>query len=213
MQKAYDENRFKSNSKQRLAQIILTGATEERWLKETPIFAKKIVQQLNIDENSTILDFGVGIGRLAKEVIELTNCTVIGVDISQDMLRESIEYVSHPNYIPMRVDAFAKMQKEGKLKIDAAYTVWVLQHCLDFEDVYGLILDALPKGAPFFIANTVRRWIPVEGDKHWSDDGLDIRERILDDFKLKHDLSTEMLEYLPEGYEGHFFCHGLEKSK
>jgi hypothetical protein len=213
MPQAYDNSRFKSDSKQRLAQIILTGATEERWTKETPIFAKKIVEQLNIDQDSTILDFGVGIGRLAKAVIDMTNCTVIGVDISQDMLRESIEYVSHPNYIPMRLDAFAKMRKADKIQIDAAYSVWVLQHCLDFEEVYGLVLNALPDKAPFFIANTMRRWIPIEGDQHWGNDGLNIRARILDDFKLKQDLTAEILDYLPEGYEGQFFCHGLEKNK
>ncbi len=212
MPQAYDNTRFKSDSKKRLAEIILTGATEERWIKETPIFAKKIIEQLKIDQNSTILDFGVGIGRLAKAILEQTNCTIIGVDISQDMLRESIEYVSHPNYIPMRLEAFAKMRKADKIQIDAAYTVWVLQHCLDFDGVYNLILNALPDKGAFFIANTMRRWIPIEGAKHWGNDGLDIRARIVNDFKIKQDLTAEILGYLPEGYDGQFFCHGLKKN-
>ena len=207
----YDTSRFVSDSKSDLARIILTGDTQERWEKETPVFGDSLIKHLNITEDSVVLDFGVGIGRLAKAVIEKTNCTVIGVDISLDMLRESINYVSHKHYIPMPISAFRKMQQMNKLKIDCAYSVWVLQHCLDFDDVYHLIRDALPDKGPFFVANTNRRWIPIEGPEHWANDGVNIKERISEDFKLKHDLTAEIAECLPEGYDTQFFCHSLEK--
>jgi|TARA_R110002126_G_scaffold3263_2_gene18660 SAM-dependent methyltransferase len=207
----YDDARFRKESVPELAQIILTGNTQARWEKETPIFAKKIVEHMQIVATSTVLDFGVGIGRLAKEILKLTNCTVIGVDISKDMLRESINYVSHPNYIPMSINAFKKMRMENKLQIDCAYGVWVLQHCMNYHELHQLIRDALPDKGTFFVANTTQRWLPIEGPEPWGNDGLNIRDALLEDFKLGHDLTTELLDYLPEGYEGQYFCHNFIK--
>jgi SAM-dependent methyltransferase len=66
--------------------IILTpegGArTLERWEIETPYLVNLILNRVNLDRNSLVLDYGCGIGRIAKELIKQTGCHVIGVDIS-----------------------------------------------------------------------------------------------------------------------------------
>ena len=98
MVKYYDESRFLGQNITDLANIILTGDTRQRWAYETQIFADAMINQMSITERSLILDYGVGIGRIAKELIHKTGCSVIGVDISEDMLRESLSYVSHQNY-------------------------------------------------------------------------------------------------------------------
>jgi hypothetical protein len=53
--------------------IILTpegSTTDERWAKETPYLADLIVQHLTLRPDSVLLDYGCGIGRLAKGSLE-----------------------------------------------------------------------------------------------------------------------------------------------
>ena len=57
----------------------------ERWEIETPILAEMLTKRLNLSSNNNIIDYGCGVGRLAKELIVRTGCNVIGVDISRSM--------------------------------------------------------------------------------------------------------------------------------
>ena len=69
--------------------IILTPepgtTTEERWRVETPYLAAQMAEHLDLNINSLVLDYGCGIGRLSKALIERTGCFVIGIDIAQRM--------------------------------------------------------------------------------------------------------------------------------
>jgi SAM-dependent methyltransferase len=80
---------FNPSSVDDARRIILTPepglSTDERWDRETPYLADRLVETMMPDESSLVLDFGCGIGRLAKAVIERSGCTVIGVDISARM--------------------------------------------------------------------------------------------------------------------------------
>ncbi|MAH05509.1 MAG: hypothetical protein CL561_08115 [Alphaproteobacteria bacterium] len=209
MVKYYDESRFLGQNITDLANIILTGDTRQRWAYETQIFADAMINQMSITERSLILDYGVGIGRIAKELIHKTGCSVIGVDISEDMLRESVSYVSHQNYTAMSLHQYQNMVKEGKIEVDGAYSIWVLQHC-DFEPAYQTILRSLPKGAPFFIANTINRCVPVI-PRGWADDGLDIRARLRQDFNLTRDATNDLEKHLPENHYSRVFCEFMCK--
>ena len=52
-----------------------------RWEIETPIFAREILRHAKSDPGFTILDYGCGCGRLAKEILaQDPNVTVIGLD-------------------------------------------------------------------------------------------------------------------------------------
>jgi 2-polyprenyl-3-methyl-5-hydroxy-6-metoxy-1,4-benzoquinol methylase len=63
---------------------------KERWDKETPVFAAEILKNAIGCKDTpgyTILDYGTGVGRLAKEILKQnSNVTVIGLDASQDQL-------------------------------------------------------------------------------------------------------------------------------
>ena len=48
--------------------------------------------------NDVVLDYGCGIGRMAKELILRHNCRVIGVDISPNMRALSVQYVNSDNF-------------------------------------------------------------------------------------------------------------------
>lgn len=94
---------------------------EERFKDETPIFARAILRHLPKD-GYTVLDYGVGVGRLAKEVLKQNpKITVYGVDASDDELRLAKEYVNDSRFIPIRPENIPQ-------KVDLIYCIYVLQH-------------------------------------------------------------------------------------
>ncbi len=210
MVQVYDDRRFLGEDAQALAKIILTGDTGERWVKETEVFSEMMIRKMGITQDTVLLDYGAGIGRIAKSLIEKTNCSVIGVDISPDMLRESFSYVAHPNFTSMSLNKFQFLVNAGKLNVDAAYSIWALQHC-DFEPAYQTIVKALPQGAPFFIANTLNRCIPVI-PSGWADDGINIRRRLRDDFELTQDVTDTLSQHLPTDHQNRVFCEFMKKA-
>src|SRR3974390_1960243 len=85
---AYDPSRYLNIETVDEAVNIITSATEtltskQRWYEETPVLMKIIERHIRRD--SWVLDYGCGIGRLAKPLVENLNCTVIGVDFSAKM--------------------------------------------------------------------------------------------------------------------------------
>ena len=205
----YDDQRFLGSNADELAKIILTGNTAERWDIETEIFSDLMIQHMHITSDSVLLDFGTGIGRIAKALIDKTGCQIIGVDISPDMLRESFSYVSDNKFTAMSFQTFEYLSKTGKILFDAAYSIWVLQHC-NFEPAYSSILRVLPKGAEFFIANTKSRCVPIK-PTGWADDGLDIRARLNEDFEQIHDATHEISAHMPSDHDGLIFCDFMRK--
>lgn len=94
---------------------------QERWEKETPDFTRAILKQTSA-EHPRILDYGVGVGRLAKEVLrQHKTATVTGVDESPIQLSHARDYVDSP-----RFTAMFPHQLEGSF--DLVYCVYVLQH-------------------------------------------------------------------------------------
>ena len=80
---------FAVNNERQAKNIILTPeggtTTDGRWEKETEFLQQDIGEFLNPTEQMLILDYGCGIGRLAKELINNHACRVLGVDISASM--------------------------------------------------------------------------------------------------------------------------------
>src|SRR5437870_3609239 len=78
--------------------IILTPepgtTTEQRWAHETPILADQLLRDLAIQATDLVLDYGCGIGRLAKALIERRQCAIVGVDISVSMTQLAPGYTS-----------------------------------------------------------------------------------------------------------------------
>lgn len=55
------------------------------------------IKLLNLNNNSTILDFGCGVGRISKQLLKM-NFNVVAVDVSPSMLEYAKEYIG-PNNI------------------------------------------------------------------------------------------------------------------
>src|SRR5690349_14906824 len=97
----YDPAIFDVADEATAKRIILTPdgrSTDERWRVETPGLATLAGASLALDQDSLVLDYGCGIGRMAKALIERFGCRVVGVDISPRMREMAPAYVSSEKF-------------------------------------------------------------------------------------------------------------------
>jgi ADP-heptose:LPS heptosyltransferase/SAM-dependent methyltransferase len=94
---------------------------QERWQLETPLFSKAILKYAK--SHVWILDYGCGVGRMAKGIIDEGTYEVFvdGTDDSSKMLDQAYDYVSDPRFRAVEIDDL-----EGKYGI--VYCIYVLQH-------------------------------------------------------------------------------------
>jgi cyclopropane fatty-acyl-phospholipid synthase-like methyltransferase len=158
--------------------IILTGdtslSTEQRWATEGDHILDLIASQVKLNAYSTVLDYGCGIGRIARELIDRHHCRVVGVDISNSMRKHAIDYVNrnsffvmHPSTMPMVGDKWA----------DLVISIWVLQHCArPLVDIENIVFALKPRGA-LFVVNEQASCVPAlneDGNLHWISHGINI---------------------------------------
>jgi SAM-dependent methyltransferase len=175
---AYDPARFFDiENVDEAVKLILTaeaGMTSlQRWRDETPALMR--IFENFICPDSKVLDYGCGVGRLAKPLIEKLDCTVAGVDISPKMRRLAASFVDSPHFFaldPMMFDAFVRREE-----FDAAIAVWTLQHCIDLQDAVDRIAVALKGGGHLIVVNNKGRCVPI-ANGGWVDDGLDLEAMI-----------------------------------
>ena len=152
--------------------FILTSerghTSARRWERETPYLVELTAQALAPREGAVLLDYGCGIGRIARGLVSRLDCTIVGVDISASMRRLAMEFVDSDRFAavtPRTLDAMV----EAGLRFHGAYAIWVIQHCLRPETDIARIESALAPGAGLFVVNSQRRAVPT--DRGWIDDG------------------------------------------
>jgi SAM-dependent methyltransferase len=159
--------------------VILTPeaglSSEERWTRETA-YLKPYLDKL---PNGVILDYGCGIGRLSKGLIDKGNRVVMGVDISPSMLKQAANYLGIPrlyHFVGFQASIFESVVKEGMYKCDGGIAVWSLQHVYYLATTIATIAASMKSGAPFLLVNRPERFIPVQGDGEyvWASDTQDL---------------------------------------
>jgi len=166
-------------------EVILThegaGSSEERWQTETPYVADLIEKSLGVTSETILIDYGCGIGRLAKELITRHGCRVVGVDISVNMRALAVDYVRSDRFLscsPEMLDAFI-----GRgFTADAAFSIWVLQHCFMPANDVDRIQRSLAPGGGLFVVNNIHRAVPT--NEGWVDDGIDVKALLGAKFSL-----------------------------
>jgi SAM-dependent methyltransferase len=155
--------------------IILTPeagtTTDERWTRETPWLVARIVEQFPLDARHAVVDFGCGLGRVAKALIEATGCFVVGVDFSTGMRQLAPGYVGSPRFAAVAPVMLDLMIARG-LRFELALSVWVLQHVAHPAQDIARLHAALREDGGLFVANNVRRAVPT--DRGWANDGQDV---------------------------------------
>ncbi len=199
----YNPNIFEQENIEEAKKIILTNEgdikSEERWEKETPYVVEDIIKKLKPNENTTVLDFGCGIGRVAKELIEKTSCKVVGVDISASMRKMAVEYVNSDNFRVLSPKELEYNINRG-FRFDLGYAIWVLQHCLSPQIDVDTIKKALKKDSLFYVLNNKVSAVPT--NKGWADNKIDInallnfRFELLEQSNLPKEISDEKISKL-----------------
>lgn len=181
----YNPEIFDVSNIEAARQIILTGegsTPDARWQSETPALAETIQNALQITPDTVLIDYGCGIGRVAKELIQRYGCRVIGVDISNNMRILALNYVQSDRFLACSPDMLDMMVARNFVA-DAAISIWVLQHCLKPAEDIERIHRALVPGAGLFILNNIYRAVPTK-EKYWVNDGQDIKSLLSDRFSM-----------------------------
>jgi SAM-dependent methyltransferase len=181
-QVSYDPSIFNIETVDEAVQIIVTpeaGLTSKhRWDVETRYLMTLIERWFNPERpESLVLDFGCGIGRLAKPLIQKHGCRVIGVDIAANMRALAASCVDSYLFVAMPPELLHLLIQN---QCDFAIAVWTLQHCFAVTLEVDRIKRMLRDGGKLFVVNNVRRVIPSTAG--WLDDGVDIRAMLKDYF-------------------------------
>lgn len=180
----YRPDVFLVQDQQQAREIILTPefgmTTDERWEFETGYLAPEIVKFLEPSQESLILDFGCGLGRLSKAILGQAPCRILGVDISVSMRQLAPGYVVDENFSVVSHQVFVAMVAHG-LRVNAAIALWVLQHCPQVDREVALIHQALSSGGRFYVLNNKHSAIPT--DIGWVSDGTDLLTILREQFQ------------------------------
>lgn len=169
----YDPKRFDVRSIPQAMSIILTpedSTTEHRWATETPYFSEMICHQLDLKAQHKVLDFGCGIGRISKQLIRRSGCSVVGVDTSVGMRSLAPAYV-----LDKRFMACAPEMLPVIAKADFAISVWTMQHIADLRGAIDVVNNHLMSYGKLFVIEMNGRSLPAPDGK-WYDDKQDTRE-------------------------------------
>jgi|KBSSwiStaDraftv2_1062776.scaffolds.fasta_scaffold901882_1 SAM-dependent methyltransferase len=195
----YEPNVFAQKDLDTARWVILTPApemtVEQRWEVETPW----VVERLQFPGgNSVILDWGCGVGRLARPLLERGHY-VVGVDISTNMLGHAFQKAGPRHFAGIPPSIFRRTMAPAVF--DGGYASWVLQHVQHPHRDIALIAKVLKPGAPFYLLNSERRFIPVrdrddpKGKVDWIGDEYNVAELMAEYFDLEKEL--ELAPFIP----------------
>lgn len=181
MSLTYNPDVFRVRNIDEAKAIILTAediGVDKRWETETPYLIGLIREHFPaIDANSTVLDYGCGIGRLSRELIAQIGCRVVGVDITPSMRALAASYVGSDRFFTCAPEMFDWVAE--RTIFDLALAVWVLQHAFRPSDDIERISKAVRSpGGGLFLANNHERRVPTR-EVFWADDGLNIRNMVV----------------------------------
>lgn len=183
----YSRDVFDVVDERQARRVILTPDgeqdTEERWERETPYLVEMIGDLLRPQRHGLYLDYGCGIGRLAKPLIEHFDCRILGVDISERMRALAPTYVGSQSFSVISPHVLHSLADRG-LRADGAMSIWVLQHCLTPAQDIDLIRSALAPGAGFFVLNMEARAVPTK-EGAWANDGVDVAALLAERLSLE----------------------------
>ena len=154
--------------------VVLTSDPNDpnKFEKETEFLIKVVSENLSLTDNSTVLDFGCGMGRVSKALINKFNCKVIGLDISASMLTFAKLYTANPTKF---IGTHTYTESES---VDFAFCILSLQHSEDPKKEIDNIINVLRPNGYLVLLNEKQRFVPSEVDPQnyivWKDDGFDI---------------------------------------
>lgn len=158
--------------------VVLTSdpSNPNKFDNETNYLVEKIADAISIKDTDTVLDFGCGMGRVSKKLIEQFNCNVIGMDISDSMKTFATLYISSPRKFKTTV------QPPEANSIDVAMAILVLQHVENPKQEIENIVNSLKPNGYFILLNEDNRLVPSDVDKNnyiiWNNDNFNVFDEV-----------------------------------
>jgi len=122
--------------------------------KETIYLVEDIGQRLGLHPDMCILDYGCGIGRLSKALIERFGCRVIGVESSQSMHSLAPQFVLSERFSIWSPATLEAMCKRG-FRADGAIAVRALAHPGEAASIIDDLAIALLPTAPLYCVESI----------------------------------------------------------
>lgn len=174
---------FTPTSLEHAKNICLTPdqSDPDKFVNETNFFIN-FVKKNYINSNSCVADFGCGMGRVSKQLIEQIGCDVVGFDISYPMLLTAKNYINNDKFDHIKYD---KRLKTFNKKFDVVISILVLQHSEHPQEDLMFIKNILKPDGIFILVNEPKRFIPIDIENKqvvWYDDGIDIEKLASDHF-------------------------------
>jgi len=154
-----------------------------KFVSETNFFIDFLKDNNYVSQKTKVADFGCGMGRVSKQLIDQIGCDVTGFDISYPMLLTAKNYVDSDKFIAKK---YSKSIKENyNKKFDVIISLFVLQHSEHPEFDINFIKKILKDDGVFILVNEDNRFVPVDIKNNmvvWYDDKIVIKELVLKNF-------------------------------
>jgi SAM-dependent methyltransferase len=151
--------------------LVPDSNNPDKFIAETKFLIDAIEKENIIHENTHVLDFGCGMGRVSKELINRFSCNVTGIDISERMKVFASLYVSNPK-------KFKTSSSINESVFDVALSIFALQHTQSPDQEVKKIANSLVDNGIFILLNEPSRMVPVDVDIDgyvvWNDDKFDV---------------------------------------
>lgn len=132
--------------------------TEQRMKVETPYFADLIDRHIKITQESRVLDYGCGPGRMSKEILIRHSPRVYGVDISPPMLAFAVAHTYSERFM-----ALSPLMVDDLPSVDVIVLTWVLQHIPNVDGTLAMLMNKMKPQGRIFVVNAHDQILPVEG--------------------------------------------------
>ncbi len=132
-------------------------SVEERWKLET----EWLIERIKFDnDEDLVIDYGCGVGRLAKEIIN----PILGVDFSQSMRLQAEVYVGKDSFSVITPDILQVLFNNG-LKVSGVISAWAFQHIVDVEEIIDMLMKGMKLNGTLWLLDINERCVPciVEG--------------------------------------------------
>jgi SAM-dependent methyltransferase len=153
--------------------------------EETHFLIKFLNSKGMLHKRPKVLDFGCGVGRISKDLVDL-GCKVVGMDFSIPMLMAAINYVDNKNFTPLINTP--TLPFAIKPEFELVICSFVLQHTEDPVKEIKFINSVMKDDATLVLVNEPYRLVPVGMDEErfvkWEDDKIDIVQEVSVEFDL-----------------------------
>ena len=176
---------FEPNDLEYAKHVVLTSDPNNpnKFKYETDFLIRRIRDRGIVNANSVVVDFGCGMGRVSRALVEAFGCRVIGVDFSEVMLKHARTYVG-------KTDRFeTATTHRTPNSVDVVVCTFVLQHVEDPAAEIAAIENMLKPGGWLVVVNENHRLVPQGvrmGQVEWVNDGFDVLATLDSTFERIH---------------------------